>query len=113
MHRRDVTCLVTVAHMTIDLGRVGLVADCLEVGRRNVGDELGQYLERQLGVGQTAPGVELGTRHLRVGLGQVQTAVGRQAPEQNVAELGFDGFGGLASMATGRDVLHGVVLRKS
>src|SRR5690606_6372368 len=74
----------------------------------NVGDELRQDRERKLGVGQAAPGIELGTGDLRIVLGQIEAAVRREATEEDVAELGI---GGLAGMATGRDVLHGAVLQ--
>ena len=58
------------------------------VGGRYVGDELRQDRERELGVGQAAPGVELGTGDLRIVLGQVEAAVRREATEEDVAELG-------------------------
>ncbi len=52
VHRGDVARPVARAHMAIDLGGVGLVADRLEVGGGDVGDEPGQDRERQLGIGQ-------------------------------------------------------------
>jgi hypothetical protein len=66
-------------------------------------DELRQHRERQLGIRQLAPGVQFGARHLRIGLGQVQAAIGRQAAEQDVAELRV---GGLAGVAAGGEILH-------
>jgi hypothetical protein len=66
-------------------------------------DELRQDRERQLCVGQAAPGVELGARHLRIGLGQIEAAVGGEAAEQDVAELRV---GGLAGVAAGGEILH-------
>ena len=94
---------VALAHVAIHLGGVGLVADRLQVGGGDVGDEPGQDRERQLGIGQAPPGIELGARHLRVGLGQVEAAVGGEAAEQDVAELRV---GGLAGVAAGGEILH-------
>jgi hypothetical protein len=45
----------------INLRRVGLGDQRLEIRRRNVGDELGQDFVGQIGIRQLAPGIELGT----------------------------------------------------
>ena len=78
MHWRDVACLVARTPMAIDLGGIGFIADGSEVIRWNIGDELGQDLEREFGIRQAPPGVEFGARHLRVGLGQIKPTIGRQ-----------------------------------
>jgi hypothetical protein len=47
-------------HVAIHLGGVGLVDRCLQVGGRDVVDELREDREGQLGIRQLAPGVEFG-----------------------------------------------------
>ena len=72
-------------------GGIGLGAQGLEVGGRNVVDIERQDLKRQLGVALLVVGLaqlgQLGVVDLRVVLGQVQAAVGRQAFEQDVAKV--------------------------
>jgi hypothetical protein len=73
------------------LGGVGLLADGAQVVGRNVVDVERQHLERQRGVPagvvDLAPALQRGRVDLRIGLGQVQAAVGRQAFEQDFAEM--------------------------
>ncbi len=73
------------------LSGVGLGAQGFQVGSGNVVDVQRQDLEGQLGVALLVVGLaqarEHGVIHLRVVLGQVQAAIGRQAFEQDVAEL--------------------------
>ena len=100
--RRDLGSVAAVAGEAVDVGGVGLGDDGLEVGSRDVGDELRQDFERQVGVRELAPGAEFGARHLRIGFGQIKPAVRRQPAEEDVAEsLG-------RGLAAGRDVAHGV-----
>jgi hypothetical protein len=64
----------------------------------DVGDELGQYREGEIGIRQLAPGIQLGARHLRILLRQVEPAVRREAAQQDFGE----GLGG--RVAAGGDV---------
>ncbi len=103
--RRDLRCIAAVAGVAIDLGGVGLGDQRLEVGRRNVGDELGQDFVGQVGIRQLAPGIEFGTADLRIAFRQVKAAIRRQAAEEDVAEsLG-------RGMTAGRDIAHGENLK--
>ena len=101
MHGGNICRLVAATRVAIHLSGVGLVADGLEVSGGNVVDELGENGESQLGIRQRTPGIKLGTRHLRIGLGQIQAAIGRQAAKQNVGEVLS---GGIASR---REIAHG------
>ena len=91
------------------LGRVGCLADRLQVSRWNVVDVERQDLERQrgvaLGLPYAAQAGQVGRAQLRIALGQVQPAIGRQAFQQDVAKLSGGG------VATGGEVVHGGVNR--
>jgi len=100
MHRGDLARVVAGPDKPVGLGGIGALADRLQVRRRDVGDEFRQNRERELGIGQRAPCVELGARDLRVGLGQVQTAVRRKPAQENVAEFG------LCGLPAGGEVFH-------
>ena len=71
-------------------GGVGLLTDGAQVGCGNVVDVKRQNLERQrrvpLCVVNRAPVAQGGVADLRIALWQVQTAIGRQAFEQNFAK---------------------------
>ena len=102
MHRRDLGGVVAGASVAIHLGGVGFVADRLKVGSRDVIDEFREDGEGEFRVGKRAPRVELGTRYLRIGFRQIESAIRRQAAEQDVAE----GLG--RRIAACREVAHGV-----
>ncbi len=103
--RRDLRRVAAVARVAIDLGGVGLGDQRLEVGRRNVGDELGEDCVGQVGIRQLAPGIEFGAADLRVVFRQIEAAIRRQAAEEDVAEsLG-------RGVTAGRDIAHGETLK--
>ena len=98
--RRDLRGIAVGAAVAVDLRGVGLADDGFQVRRRNVGDELGQHREREVGIGQLAPGIQFGARHLRILLRQIQAAVRRETAQQNFGER----LGG--RIAAGGDVFH-------
>ena len=88
-----------IAAPAIGLCRVGLVADRLQVCRRDVIDIERENLEGQFGVGKLAPLCKaLG--NLGIGLGQVKPAIGGETAKQDVGE-GLD-----RREPPGGDVLH-------
>jgi hypothetical protein len=99
---RDLFRLFTAADIAIDLGRIGLADQPAQVLGRDVCRKARQDLEREVGIGQLAPGVEVGAADLRVVVWQVESAVRRQASEQDFGKL----LGG--GMAAGGDIVHGV-----
>ena len=84
--------------------RVGVIHQRAQIGGGNVVGEFLQDGERQFRVGQATPARQLGGRDGRIGLWNGQTAIGRQAAQQDV------GKGGGGHAAPGADVAHEEIL---
>ncbi|MNU74196.1 hypothetical protein D3C71_636930 [compost metagenome] len=85
--RRDVGRVFAGAGVLVDCLGIGFRRQCLQVRGRDIGGELLQDFECQVGIRQCAPGVELGTSDLRVVFWEVQSAIGGQAAQEDVGEL--------------------------
>ena len=83
---------------------IRLAAQGAQIVGRNVVHIQRQNLKRQVGIRQAAPAGQGSRVHLRIGLGQIQAAIGRQAFKQDFAKalgLGWGRAGG-----AGGDVTH-------
>eukprot|EP01022_Parablepharisma_sp_SALTPOND_P029697 TRINITY_DN743_c1_g3_i1.p1 TRINITY_DN743_c1_g3~~TRINITY_DN743_c1_g3_i1.p1 ORF type:complete len:1024 (-),score=374.04 TRINITY_DN743_c1_g3_i1:652-3723(-) len=98
--RGDLGGILAGASIAVDVGGVGLVRQGLEVGFGDVGGKLLQHLDRQVGIRQLAPLVQLGAADLRILRRQIQAAIGRQAAQQDF------GKGRCGSVTAGGNVVH-------
>jgi hypothetical protein len=87
--------------VAVGFDRVGLVHQGLEVGGGDIVGESGQDGEGQLPVVHVPHGRQVGGAEMRVGLGQIQATVRRQAAQQDFREVQGGG------LAPGADVFHG------
>ena len=85
--RRDVGRVFAGTGVLVDCLGIGFRRQCLQVRGRDIGGELLQDFECQVGIRQCAPGVELGTSDLRVVFWEIQSAIGGQAAQEDVGEL--------------------------
>ena len=98
--RRDLCRVTTVTGKAVHLGSVGFADNGAQIGGRDIVDEARQDFVRQVGIGKLAPGVQIGTAHLRIALRQIQAAIRGQTTKKNVAKsLG-------RSLAASGDVAH-------
>ena len=90
-------------------GGIGCLTQRTQIGGGNVVDVEAENFKRQrgvaLGLPYAAQAGQVGRAQLRIALGQVQPAIGRQAFQQDVAKLSGGG------VATGGEVVHGGVNR--
>ncbi|MNL03982.1 hypothetical protein D3C87_1245360 [compost metagenome] len=84
--RGNVRRVVARTCVAVHLGGVGLARQRAQVVGGDVVAEAREDLERQVGVGQLAPGFQFVGRNLRVLLRQVEPAVRRQAAQQDLGE---------------------------
>src|SRR5450756_138771 len=85
--RRDLREIGITAAIAVNISRVGLGDDGLEVSRRNVGNEFRQHREREIGVRQLAPRIQFRPGHLRILLRQVQPAIGCETAKQDFGKI--------------------------
>ncbi len=98
MNRRDVACLVALAHVANTPRRY---RSCHQIAARSAGgmsvmnfDRIAKPVRRRTGHARHRA---RHARHLRVGLRQVKAAVRRRTAQQDVAELGVGRLAGVAT----------------